>query len=104
MMRVAIPHRLGRAEVRQRLRANSHRMVDFIPGGMAQVATEWPSEDRMNLSVTAMGQVIDGHIDVEDEQVVFVVALPPALGFLQPMVEGAIRQQGDRLLAPPRPV
>jgi len=101
-MQVAIPHRLGRAEVRQRLRANSHQIADAIPGGMAQVATDWPSEDRMRLSISAMGQVVDGHVDVEDEQVVFVVTLPPALGFLQPMVEGAIRQQGDRLLAPPR--
>jgi hypothetical protein len=100
-MQVAIPHNLAREEVRRRLRANSHRMADGIPGGMAQVATDWPSEDRMRLSISAMGQVVDGHIDIEDAQVVFHATLPPALGFLQPIVEGAIRQQAPRLLGPP---
>jgi hypothetical protein len=100
-MQVAIPHQLGREEVRRRLRANSHRIADGIPGGMAQVTTDWPSEDRMRLSISAMGQVVDGHIDIEDTQVIFQATLPPALGFLQPIVEGAIRQQAPRLLAPP---
>jgi len=100
-MQVAIPHQLTREEVRRRLRANSHRMAEGIPGGMAQVNTDWPSEDRMRLSISAMGQVVDGHIDIEDTQVVFVATLPPALGFIQPLVEGAIRQQAPRLLGPP---
>ena len=101
-MQVAIPHNLPREEVRRRLRENSHSLGDSIPGGMAEVATSWPTEDRMRLSIRAMGQMVDGHVDVEDSQVLFTVALPPALGFLQPMVEGAIRQQGHRLLEGPK--
>lgn len=100
-MQVAIPHQLGRDEVRRRLRANSYRMADGIPGGMAQVTTDWPSEDQIRLSITAIGQTVDGHIDIEDNQVIFQATLPPALGFLQPIVEGAIRQQAPRLLGPP---
>lgn len=100
-MEVAIPHSLAREEVRHRLRSRSHTIADGIPGGMAEVSTSWPSEDRMTLSIGAMGQVINGHIDIEDGQVVFVVALPAALGFVQPIVENAIRQQGQKLLAPP---
>jgi uncharacterized protein involved in copper resistance len=99
-MQVAIPHQLGKEEVRRRLSANSHRLADGMPG-MAEVTTDWPSEDRMRLSVRAMGQVVDGHVDVEEAQVIFHVTLPPALGFFQPIVEGAIRQQGPRLLGPP---
>ena len=100
-MQVAIPHELGREEVRRRLRARSHTLADGIPGGMAEVATEWPSEDRMRLAIAAMGQSITGHVDVEERRVIFNVALPPALGFLQPLVEGAIRQQGQKLLGGP---
>lgn len=100
-MEVPIPHSLGRDEVRRRLRDNSHRMADAIPGGMAQVTTGWPNEDRMTLDVAAMGQTLVGHIDIHDSQVVLHMDLPPALGFLQPIVEGAIRQQGQKLLAPP---
>lgn len=100
-MQVAIPHDLGREEVRRRLRSRSHELAGAIPGGMAEVATDWPSEDRMNMSINAMGQILSGHIDICDREVEIVLLLPPALGFIQPIVEGAIRQQGNRLLAAP---
>lgn len=101
-MEVEIPHNLGREEVRRRLADNSHRIGDNIPGGMAEVQTSWPSEDRMEMSITAMGQVLKGHVDVEDNKVVFAMILPPALGFIKPMVESAIRDQGERMLEGPK--
>ena len=101
-MEVAIPHQLGRDEVRRRLRENSHRMADGIPGGMAEVTTSWPNEDRMDMAIAALGQALVGHIDIGESQVVLNVDLPPSLGFLKPIVEGAVRQQGQQLLAPPK--
>jgi hypothetical protein len=101
LMQVAIPHTLSREETRRRLRANSHAIGDSIPGGMAQVKTAWPTEDRMTLAIQAMGQALNGYVDVEDSQVVLVVDLPPALGFIEPMIASAIRQSGQKLLAPP---
>jgi len=101
-MEVAIPHNLGRDEVRNRLRSRSHTLADGIPGGMADVKTAWPSEDRMTLDIAAMGQTLNGYIDVQDAQVVLHVDLPPALGFLEPIVAGAIRQQGQKLLEAPK--
>lgn len=101
-MQVAIPHDLGREEVRRRLRENSHQIADHMPGGMAEVQTSWPSEDRMAMSISAMGQALNGHIDIEDDKLVFHMVLPPALGFLQPIVEGAIRDQGQKMLTPPK--
>ena len=102
MMQVAIPHQLGREEVRRRLKGSSHQIGDSIPGGMADVRTNWSSEDRMEMTIVAMGQNLTGHIDVEDDQVVFLMNLPPALGFIEPIVAGAIRQQGQKMLAPPK--
>jgi len=102
-MEVAIPHSLGREEARRRLRENGHKMGDGIPGGMAQVQTRWTSEDRMEMAIAAMGQSLAGHIEVGDAQVVLSVDLPPALSFIEPLVAGAIRQQGQALLAPPKP-
>lgn len=101
-MEVAIPHTLPREEVRRRLRDNSDRMGDAIPGGMADISTSWPSEDRMAMAISAMGQGIEGYVDIQDNQVVFTIDLPLALSFVAPMVEGAIRQQGQALLAPPK--
>lgn len=100
-MQVAIPHDLDKATVRERLQSRSHMLADHIPGGMAEVTTSWASEDRMNLSINAMGQQLAGNIAIEDRQVLVTMDLPPALGFLKPIIEGAIRQQGPRLIGPP---
>ncbi|GAA0271349.1 hypothetical protein GCM10009127_09420 [Alteraurantiacibacter aestuarii] len=100
-MQVAIPHQLGREEVRRRLRGSSHEIADAIPGGMADVETDWPSEDRMTMAIKVMGQHLAGYIDIAEDQVVFFMDLPPALSFIKPIVEGAIRQGGQKLLAPP---
>lgn len=97
-MRVPIPHELPKEEVRRRLSSRSHEIANFIPGGMADVTTDWPNEDTMNLAVRAMGQGINGRVLIEERQVVFEVDLPPALAFVEPMIAGAIRQQGTKLL------
>lgn len=97
-MRVAIPHDLPRETVRERLRKRSHEIADHVPGGMAEVTTAWASEDSMTMRVSAMGQNLDGRVDIEEGQLVFELDLPPALGFVEPMVANAIRQQGQKLL------
>ena len=97
-MRVPIAHDLPKEEVRRRLRERSHEIADFVPGGMAKVETAWPEEDRMTLGVRAMGQGIDGQVIIEERQVIFEVNLPPALSFVEPMVAGAIRDQGQKML------
>ena len=102
-MRVAIPHNLGKATARERLRTNSHAMGAKIPGGMGEVETSWPSEDTMAMTVRAMGQEMHGTVEIEENQVVFNMILPPALSFVEPIVQGAIRQTGQQLLAPPKP-
>ena len=99
-MEVAIPHNLGKDTVRERLRTRGHLIGENIPGGMAEVVTGWPSEDRMTMAVTAMGQSINAHVDIEEQQIVFHVDVPPALGFVKPIIEGALRQQGEKLLLP----
>lgn len=101
-MRVALPHNLDRETLRQRLRSRSHEIADHIPGGMAEVETRWPSEDRMDMIVRAMGQDLHGAVELEDEQVVFTVVLPPALGFVEPIVEKAIRASGQKMIEAPR--
>lgn len=96
-MRVPIPHRLGKDEARRRLKARSHEAAGLIPGG-ADVTVDWPSEDRMTMAIKAMGQSIDTVIDVEDEAVIFELALPPALSFVEPMIRGVIAEKGKKLL------
>ncbi len=100
-MRVAIPHSLPREEVRRRLRTRSHEIADHIPGGMAEVETDWLDEDRMAIGIAMMGQRLDGHILVDDGQMVFEMTLPPMLGFIEPIVANAVRGSGTKMLEGP---
>ena len=97
-MQVAIPHSLGKDEARRRLKSRAHEIANFIPGGMADVQVAWLGEDRMSMAVAAMGQRVDGTIDVEERQVLFTVNLPPSLGFVEPMIRSAIEAKGRKLL------
>ena len=97
-MRIALPHTLGKDEVRRRLQGRAHEIADFIPGGMAEVEVAWPGEDRMTLNVGAMGQTVASEIEIEERQVVFTVTLPPALSFVEPLIKGAIEKKGRKLL------
>lgn len=100
-MRVEIPHTLDKATARERLRANSHKISDQFPGRMAQVETSWPNEDTMAMHVRAMGQELLGHVELEEGKLVFNVVLPPALSFIEPIISGAIKQSGQKLIAGP---
>lgn len=97
-MRIAIPHGLGRDEARRRMAARTHEIAGFIPGGMADVQTDWPSEDHMDMRIAAMGQQIGGSIEIADTEVILSIDLPPALGFVEPMIRGAIESKGRKLL------
>jgi hypothetical protein len=97
-MRVAIPHHLGRAEAIRRLHERAPEMGHMVPGGLAEVSTQWPSEDRMVMSLRAMGQELSGHVDIEEGQVVFTVILPPALSFFEGAIARGIETQGKKLL------
>ncbi len=97
-MRIAIPHNLGREEVRRRLHERLPEVSQFVPGGLAEVETGWAGEDRAMLLVRAMMQEVTGTIDIEDAQLVFTVNLPPALSFVEPMIRGAIEDKGRKLL------
>lgn len=97
-MRVTLPHSLGREEVRRRMHKHGHEIGSYFPPGMADVQTSWPSEDLMELVITAAGQRITGGIEVEDDQVTIDMDLPPILGFLRGTLERAVRKHGGKLL------
>ena len=52
------------------------------------------------LGLDGFEERLDGSVIIEDAQVIFEVNLPPALSFVEPMVASAIRQQGQKLIAP----
>ncbi|HUQ13436.1 MAG TPA: polyhydroxyalkanoic acid system family protein [Novosphingobium sp.] len=97
-MRVALPHHLGKDEVRRRLKARTGDVASYIPGGMAQVDASWPDEDTLALGITAMGQFVGAKVAVEETQMVVEIDLPPQLGFVRGVIEQGVRQSGMKLL------
>lgn len=97
-MRIAIPHSIGKDEARRRIRARSGEIANLVPG-FASVSTAWQGEDRMNLTVGAMGQEMTGAIEVGESEVAFTVELPAALSFVEPMIRGQIEAKGRKLLS-----
>ena len=75
---VELPHKLGRDEAHRRIANNVHRLKDHVPGGAAQVQSNWAG-DQLNLDITALGQKVAAQIDVEDTKVRCKVMLPGML-------------------------
>lgn len=93
---VDLPHTLGREEARRRIADNVGRLKDHIPGG-ADVTSSW-SGDRLNLHVAAMGERIEGTLDVLDDRVHVRLALPGMLGMFGGLIAGALKSRGGMLL------
>ena len=94
---VELPHKLGREEARRRIAGNVHRLEDHIPGGAAQVSSNWVG-DQLNLDITAMGQKVAALIDVEETKVRCRVMLPGMLAFFAAPIEAALNIKGRDLL------
>lgn len=93
---VDLPHRLGREEARRRIASNIGSLKDHIPGG-AEVTSQWTG-DRLDLTIGAMGQQIEGMLDVQDTKVHVRLALPGMLGMFGGLIAGALKSQGGMLL------
>lgn len=91
-MNIDIPHNLGREEARRRLKSRIGELAGHIPGGAADVRTDWPTEDRMNLSVDALGQSVSTVLDIEEAVIRLQLRLPAMLSFMAGPIEKAIRK------------
>jgi hypothetical protein len=93
---VDLPHSLGAEEAKRRIAGGVGRLQNHIPGG-AKVDSRWEA-DRMLLSVHAMGQSIDGHIDILEKTVRLEIQLPAFLALFGNKIAGLLRSQGAELL------
>ena len=94
---VDLPHKLGREEARRRIAGNVHKLSDHIPGGAADVKSNWVG-DQLNLDITAMGQTVAAQIDVQEAKVRCRVMLPGMLALFAGPIEAALNRKGSDLL------
>lgn len=95
---IDIPHSLGRDEAKRRLKSRIGELAGHIPGGAADVRTAWPSEDRMTLSVDALGQSVNSVLDIDEKVIRLQLQLPAMLSFMSGAIEKAIRKRGAEVL------
>ena len=94
---VDLPHKLGKDEARSRIAGNIHQLRDHIPGGAAQVESNWVG-DTLNLQIHAMGQAVEAKIDVEESKVHCRVQLPGMLSLFAGPIEAMLNKKGAKLL------
>ena len=95
---IDVPHRLGRAGARERLRSRIGELGGHMPGGLGEVHASWPSEDEMALEISAMGQAIPARLEIMEEVVRVHISLPPMLAYFSGIIGAAVRDQGTKLL------
>lgn len=91
-----IPHKLGKAAVRERLDRGIGKIGSVIPGGGA-VTHDWDG-DAMNFTVSAMGQTMKCRATVFDDNVHAVVDLPPLLAMFADKIRAALGRELPKLL------
>lgn len=94
---VSIPHNLGKAEATRRLHGGLTSLKSQFGDKIASIDESWDG-DRMAFRVGAMGQAIDGHLDVMEDQVRVEVRLPWILAMVAEKARSFIQKQGTLML------
>jgi putative polyhydroxyalkanoate system protein len=94
---INIPHELGRAEARRRIDAGFGQLSHQLGGAAGAITKSWDG-DRLNFSVTAVGQAVSGFIEVAETAVRLEVLLPGFLAMIANKVKGRLQKEGQILL------
>lgn len=94
---VSIPHNLGKAEASRRLHGGLTHLKAQFSDKIASIDESWTG-DRMAFRVGAMGQAIEGHLDVMEDQVRVEVKLPWILAMVAEKAKSFIQKQGTLML------
>ena len=94
---VTISHELGRDGARQRIDGGIDRMLNSMAGGMLKFDRSW-NGDTLEFDAAAMGQRVDGTVEVRDVDVTVTVRLPMLLAGMAHKLAGHLRKDGQILL------
>lgn len=97
---VSIPHRLTRAEVKQRLQDEIAKLRREHGAMLHEVKENWTG-DRLDFSASAMGQSLAGNLTVEDQAVRIEIELPWLVAMMAGKIKQQIEQRGTHLLSGP---
>ena len=94
---VTISHQLGKEEAVRRLKSGLGSVRTNF-GHLLTVEEEIWTGDHFDFRVRALGQVVSGGIDVQEDRVVLQVLLPWLLAKVASAIQPLIRKEGTLLL------
>ena len=94
---VTISHQLGKEEAVRRLKSGLGSVRTNF-GHLLTVEEETWIGDHFDFRVRALGQVVSGGIDVQEDRVVLQVLLPWLLAKVASAIQPLIRKEGTLLL------
>lgn len=95
---ITISHSLGRDTARQRLQGGVGKVRDRLSGfGITLVEENWQG-DTLHFGAAALGQTVNGRIEVEDALVRVEVMLPWMLAVFAEKLKLGVEKQGQVLL------
>jgi putative polyhydroxyalkanoate system protein len=95
---ITISHSLGREAARQRLQDGVGKVRDKLGSFGMQLVEETWQEDTLQFGVAALGQTVNGKIEVEDALVRVEVMLPLLLAVFAEKLKLGVEKQGQILL------
>ena len=94
---ITVPHRLGRAEAHRRIAAEIERFKIAYVDKFAHSDVAWTG-DKADVRVVALGQEVNGQVDVADDSVRIEVTLPWILAALTQRLHSKIQTSAQDAL------
>jgi hypothetical protein len=98
---IILPHNLPQAEVRVRIDSALAEMRRVYPAYAGTLQETWAG-DRMDFSLSAMGQAVTGRIDVLPATLKVEIDLPMFLAMLADAIRNRVETEGRKLLSGPK--
>jgi hypothetical protein len=101
-LEISVPHDLGRAEARRRVADGLQNVQARYGQSVGTIEQRWTG-DRLDFTVTALGQRISGDLDIQDKAVHIRVLLPWLLARIAEKLRPQIENEARRVLKLPGP-
>lgn len=95
---VEIPHEIGPVEAKRRISNGLDKAKAACAKAGINVEHMTWTDDRLNFAMSAMGQKLDGEVDVLPETVRIEVRLPMLLALFAERMKKIIGKEGNQLL------
>lgn len=96
-MHVRIPHKFGRHEASERVKAAVTEAKKNM-GGKGTIDEERWEGHTLHFAVTGQGQHISGTLEIKDKEFILDATLPFMLRLFEGQIEKAVTQEARRML------